>query len=212
LPNNPTLNNLVVVTFSTNNAPGTFSCKDSAATPNIYSLTSKTPFIDALDGIAAGIFYLVATATATKTITITFPAAAGGDAFAGEFSGNTTTGVFESDQTASQATVTTVNLPSVTMVHAGDLLIGNAGMTTAITSSNAPWTNWPSGVGANGGASEYMVQAAAGPQAVNFTCSSGNSCGIIAAFIAAAGAAAPPGAATPGGGPGFVRRARMIGV
>ncbi len=188
LPNNPTTNNLVIVTFQSNSPTGTFTCKDSAGTPNTYTATSKTPFIDGADGLAVGIFYFTATATATKTITVTFPSSSSGDLFAAEFSGALTSGVFENDATATQTGVTTVNLPTYTTVNNGDLLIGAAAPTGSLTSSNTPWTNWPAGLGGNGDASEYLIQATAGAQAVAFSAgASTNTAGIIAAFKAAPG-------------------------
>jgi hypothetical protein len=184
LPNNPATGNLVIVTFGTNSGAGTFSCQDSAGTPNVYSLTSKTPFIDAGDGIAVGIFYLIATATATKTITVTFPAVCSGDVFAAEFSGGATSSIFENDATNRSVGVTSVVLPTYTTINDNDLLVAMAAPTTAITSINAPWTAWPTGIGANGGASEYLIQTTQGAQAVAFSCTSGNVAAIMAAFKA----------------------------
>jgi hypothetical protein len=184
LPNNPATGNLVVVTCATSNTSGTFSCADSNS--NTYSLTPKTPFY--ANSQACCIFYLIAPANATKTITVTFPAAAGGDVFAAEFSGGALSSILEGDNSASQSSGVTgpVTSPTMTTVNNGDLLIGACTITTSLSSANAPWTGWPSGIGTNQNYAEYFIQTSAGAQAIAFTANSAwAATSLIAAFIVA---------------------------
>lgn len=188
LPNNPTTNNLVVVSIEFPSSPGTISVQDS--NNNTYTAATSTPFA-ASSGVY-GTYYLVAPANATKSITLAGTTATGGFivAWIAEFSGTATTTPLETVGTANFAGPgTAVNLPSVTTTNNGDLLIGYAKVMGAISSINSPWTLISSISGVGNSAASYFVQTTAGAQAVNYTQTpSSNWDGFITAFKAAAGA------------------------
>lgn len=193
LPNNPTVGNLVVVVFNFSSNTNTISSiKDSAGTPNNYTLTSKTPYQNTATfggaGNTTGIAYLQnVPAGATKSITITTtPSNTALDIWAAEFSGAATTSVFENDATNNSSVAgTTINLPTYTTLNNGDLLIGGCFVSGAVSSAGAPWTEI-STLPASGNGAEFTIKAVAGAQAVNWAATSSTWAAIEAAFKASA--------------------------
>lgn len=196
LPNNPTPGNLVVVLFNWSSTTPTFSSiKDNAATPNSYTLTSKSPYQNTASfggsTNTTGIAYLANVPSgATKSITLTISATVTSGAmnvWAAEFSGAATS-PFENDATNHSSTAgTTINLPTYTTLNAGDLLVGTCFVSGAVSSANSPWTEI-STLPASGNAAEYYIQTSAGAQAVGWTASSSTWAAIEAAFKAAVSA------------------------
>lgn len=195
LPNNPTTGNLVVALISCGAASTTMTVVDGAATPNSYTATTKTPFSSTSSPPGTtGIFYFIATATANKAIKVTTNNTTQTDIFVAEFSGNASSSVLEADATNNTTTAgTTINLPSITTVNNGDLLVSCQVTGGNTTGANSPWTGWAGGVPASGDYAEYFIQSTAGARAVNYTTTSGAWNCIEAAFKAAAGAAGPIG-------------------
>jgi hypothetical protein len=186
LPNNPTTNDLVVVSIAFPASPGTISVKDS--NNNVYTAATSTPFT-ASSGVY-GTYYLVAPANATKSITLAGTTATGGFivGWIAEFSGTATTTPLETVGTANFAGPgTAVNLPSVTTTNSGDLLIAFAQTFGAISTINSPWTVISSISAGGNSAASYFIQTTAGAQAINYTQTPSNSWdGFMTVFKAAA--------------------------
>lgn len=194
LPNNPTAGNLVAVAFSFDSNTATISSlRDSAGTPNNYTLTPSTPYRNTPTfgggNNTTGIAYLPnVPAGATKTITLTLNTSVQIDLWAIEVSGAATVSPLEADATNHSSTAgTTINLPSYTTVNAGDLLVAVCFLSGGVTAANSPWTEI-STIPASGSGAEYMVKAATGAQAVGWTATSSTWGAIMAAFKAASGA------------------------
>ena len=190
LPNNPTPGNLVVVLFSFNNNTTTISSiKDTAGTPNNYTQTTKSPYINTStfggNDNTIGIAYLANVPVgATKSITITLSVSQIIDLWAAEFSGAAIS-PFENDATNHSSTAsTTINLPTYTTLNNGDLLVAVNFVSGAVSSANSPWTEI-STLPASGSGAEYTIQTSAGAQAVGWTASSSTWAAIEAAFKAA---------------------------
>jgi len=184
LPNNPTAGNLVIVFMTSGGSAGTMTAVDGNS--NSYAPTTSTPFSGSTARL--GMFYLQnAPANANKNITLTDGTAPTGfqDIFAAEFSGAATTGVFESDATQSFGGASaTINLPSITSINNGDLLIGGTIGYNTLVSADSPWTGIATAQQQSW--AEYFVQATAGAQAIAFTQASSTFWdGMAAAFKAA---------------------------
>lgn len=190
LPNNPTAGNFVVVLFSFDNNTSTItSIKDTAGTPNNYTLTTNTPYrnTSSFGGTTntTGIAYLPNVPSgATKSITITLNVAPSNtNLWAAEFSG-VAISPFENDAINHSSTAgTTINLPTYTTLNAGDLLVATCFVSGAVSSANSPWTEI-STLPASGNAAEYTIQTSAGAQAVGWAASSSTWAAIEAAFKA----------------------------
>jgi len=198
LTNNPTPGNFVVVigAFGYASSP-TFTVKDSAATPNTYTATTSTPFLNSTTTGGVGVWYLPNVPSgATKTITIANNNNTAGDWTVAEFSGVATSTPLETAITGTQTSTTTINTPSVTTTNAGDLVVGGtatAGDVSAVVTTTTPWISFYTFPSTQGEGAEYVIQTSAGAATTGYTQSTaGASATLMAAFKAAASANAFP--------------------
>ena len=130
---------LVALVSNSNQGLGTLTVKDSAATPNVYTLSTQSVMTctgPSAPNYIALAYLLSAPASATKTITASWTGGAdnGGSIWADEFSLSSGSAVFDNDasQPHSTASGTNVNTtPSLTPAVSGELFyavaIPNAG-------------------------------------------------------------------------------------
>jgi hypothetical protein len=185
LPNVPTAGNLVVAVVSDSaGSASVMAVRDSAL--NNYTPTPKTPFNTSPPVGNTGIFYFVATATAGRSITFTDSVSNTLDIFVAEFTGNVLAGVLEADATNNTITGgSPVDLPSITTISSGALLIAAEICNSNCIGVNAPWVGWSPGVPASANYAAYCLQPVAGAQPVSFLTLGGSWNCLVASFKAA---------------------------
>lgn len=174
LTSTPTTGNLVVC--SVHLFPislGITSIKDSAGTPNNYTVSTHSPSATQTSADAVFIAYLLnAPAGASSTITVTANGTITFGSFIGceEFHRTSGTWAFDTDAAGNGAATTAVNAPSITAAASGELEIGWANIQTGMSSANSPWTECTAGTSASlVGACEIILSGTGSATAMNFT-------------------------------------------
>ncbi|MDR3735802.1 MAG: hypothetical protein P4L10_09740, partial [Acidobacteriaceae bacterium] len=119
-----------------------------------------------------------------------------GDTVSAEVEELTGVGALDTDAYATSPSGTTVNTPSITPSHAGELLIAAANAGGKITTAGSGWTL---DTATNGNAMEHQILSGISAMAVNFTQTGGSGWGAIEAAFKPRAAATPPSQASAAG-------------
>lgn len=187
--NTPTVGNLAVVVLQS--VLGQLTTATVAdGNSNAYSPTTSTPFNNATVGSGVGIFYWLVTGTPSKTVTLTSTGGGSIHFYIAEFSGNASSSVLDTDNTAfSTTTATTITSPSITPAGANELFVSAAALNAGtITTAVSPWT----AIGATP-VGEYQITTGSSAQAVSYTMSTGHTWVAIEAAFKPASTLLPVG-------------------
>jgi len=174
---NPTQGNLVAVglaMYGPSALPSSISIKDS--NNNAYQLTPDS----AVNGTQLTLvaYLLYAPSNATKTINVTWTNGAYTAGWADEFH-NSDSAVYDKDAVKAGGTATTntpytINLPSITPAHSGELLysVGNPSNNITAPAAGATlggWTGAAGGIDSSYGSDAEYILSSSGSPAVDFT-------------------------------------------
>jgi hypothetical protein len=186
----PTLGNLVLVTVYFYSGSTSPTCTIQDSNGNNYTLSPTSPYQPPGAGGAYGLIWfgyiLSAPSNASATITATFSLTVPGTGIAlmraEEFFFGNCTALFDTDIGGTGSGSTTINSPSITPSHSGELLYAFGVPASQIVTANSPWTQDSAGIDGNDCDAEYILSSASGATAINFTA---NTTGVWSAMAIA---------------------------